>query len=366
MTWRLLAVVCGLGCFSFEPAAVPAEDLASAIDHSMPLSTIAFGSCANQDLPQPIWEAVVATKPQLFLFIGDTIYGDTTNPEEKRRAYEKLGAKPGYQKLKRTCPVFAVWDDHDYGINDMGGEHPNKARMQQVFLDFFEEPDDSPIRSQEGIYRANIFGPVGRRVQVIIFDTRYHRGPLSRVNIANGYVGYMPSEDTTVPLLGEMQWQWFEEQLKQPAEIRLIVSSIQVLPDNHPLEKWANLPHERERLFATLRRAEVGGVVFLSGDQHLGELSRQKGVLDYDAYELTSSGMTHTRGNVPAPNRYRVGRPTREKNFGLVTINWNADDPRIRLSVQNEQGAMQLQKDVLLSELQPTGNSMNVQAESRQ
>jgi alkaline phosphatase D len=43
----------------------------------MPLSRIAFGSCANQDRPQPIWDAVVEIKPQRFVFLGDNIYADT-------------------------------------------------------------------------------------------------------------------------------------------------------------------------------------------------------------------------------------------------------------------------------------------------
>jgi alkaline phosphatase D len=264
-----------------------------------------------------------------------------------------LAAKPGFRKLKASCPILATWDDHDYGTNDLGGEHPNKKQMQKVFLDFFEEPADSPVRRQEGIYQAAIYGPPGKRVQVILFDSRYHRGPLKGVDLGRGYQGYLPGDDPTVPLLGEAQWQWFEKQIQKPAEVRLIVSSIQVLPDSHPLEKWNNLPHERERLFATIRDAKLAGVVFLSGDQHLGEISKLEDVLGYDAYELTSSGMTHTREAVPAPNRYRIGRSTREKNFGLVEIDWDKADPVIQLSVRTESGEVQLQQDLKLSQLQP-------------
>jgi alkaline phosphatase D len=34
---------------------------------------IAFGSCALQDRPQPIWDVISTAKPDLFLFIGDNI-----------------------------------------------------------------------------------------------------------------------------------------------------------------------------------------------------------------------------------------------------------------------------------------------------
>ena len=70
-----------------------------------PLQRIAFGSCAKQDQPQPIWESVVATKPQLFLFIGDNIYGDSEDMAVLKQKWDLLGAQPGYQKLKQTCQI---------------------------------------------------------------------------------------------------------------------------------------------------------------------------------------------------------------------------------------------------------------------
>ena len=40
------------------------------------IDRIAFGSCAFQWDEQKIWDTVIATKPDLFLYIGDAIYGD--------------------------------------------------------------------------------------------------------------------------------------------------------------------------------------------------------------------------------------------------------------------------------------------------
>src|SRR5438094_6137873 len=86
----------------------------------MVLSRIAFGSCARQDKPQPIWDAVVAVKPDIYLSLGDTIYGDTEDMAVMKKKYDQLAAIPGWQKLKKTCPILATWDDHDYGVNDGG------------------------------------------------------------------------------------------------------------------------------------------------------------------------------------------------------------------------------------------------------
>src|SRR5262245_16802130 len=97
-----------------------------------PLTRIAFGSCAQQNRPQPIWEAVVTSNPDLFLFIGDTVYGDTKDMAVLRACYDKLAAMPGYQKLKKTCPILATWDDHDYGWNDAGADYPKRVESQQI------------------------------------------------------------------------------------------------------------------------------------------------------------------------------------------------------------------------------------------
>jgi alkaline phosphatase D len=35
---------------------------------------------------------------------------------------------------------MAVWDDHDYGVNDGGGDFPAKEISRKAFLDFFNEP----------------------------------------------------------------------------------------------------------------------------------------------------------------------------------------------------------------------------------
>ena len=95
-----------------------------------PVTRIALGSCADQDKPQPIWEAIVAQQPQLFLFLGDNVYADTEDMAVMRATYAKLAAIPGYQKLKATCPVLAIWDDHDYGVNDGGAEFAKRAEAK--------------------------------------------------------------------------------------------------------------------------------------------------------------------------------------------------------------------------------------------
>src|SRR5271155_3401521 len=80
-----------------------------------PLSRIAFGSCANQDKPQPIWDAILAYRPELFIFAGDNVYGDFNSEDagNLKRAYELARGIAGYTRLRDNISHLAVWDDHD-------------------------------------------------------------------------------------------------------------------------------------------------------------------------------------------------------------------------------------------------------------
>lgn len=331
------------------------------------LSRIGFGACAKQDMPQPIWDAVVASKPELFVMLGDNIYGDTEDMAVLKAKWDLFGQQPGYQKLKETCPVIATWDDHDYGGNDAGVEYPKKKESQQLFLDFFGVPASDPRRTREGVYGSEVHGPVGQRVQIILLDTRYFRSPLLKTGYVKGEVGegrrgiYAPQNDPTTTLLGEAQWAWFKEQLLVPAEVRIIASSIQAVADENGWEIWGNFPHERTRLFQLIRDTRASGVVLLSGDRHSAEISRlDPAIAGYPIFDVTSSSLNAPSGNKTKAgtrfanemNRYRVGLTYFDTNYGMILIDWAEADPVLRLQVCDEQGGVVLQQRVRLSELQ--------------
>jgi alkaline phosphatase D len=330
------------------------------------LTRIGFGSCAKQDKPQPIWDAVVAGKPQLFLMIGDNIYGDTEDMELLRRKYDLLGAQPGFQALRKVCPVLATWDDHDLGANDAGADFPKRDASQQIFLDFFGVAKDSPRRKQAGVYHSEIHGPPGRRVQIILLDARYFRSKLKTgfqpSEPGEGRRGkYAPNDDANATVLGELQWKWLERTLREPAELRLICSSYQAIPDEHGSEAWGNFPLERRRLFELIRDTKAEGVVLLSGDRHLAEVMRLPPAafgIGYPLYEITSSSLNAPSGNLTKAgvrfaneiNSYRVGLTFFDTNYGWVEIDWQPD-PIVRVQVRDEQGGVVLQQRLKLSEL---------------
>ncbi|MCI0685149.1 MAG: alkaline phosphatase D family protein [Gemmataceae bacterium] len=326
-----------------------------------PVERIAFGSCVHQDKPQPVWDAIVATRPQLFLMIGDNIYHDVTHDKSRKndtlaQKYARLDAQPGFRKLRQSCPLLATWDDHDYGLNDAGASYPLRRESQQAFVDFAGVPADSPRRRQEGVYHAEIFGPADKSVQVLLLDTRYFRGPLKkRAKFFPGEGPYEPSSDTAASMLGDTQWKWLADQLKKPAAVRILVSSIQVVPQDHHWEKWHNLPHERDRLFKLIRATGAAGLFCISGDRHLAELSMMDAGIGYPLYDLTSSGLNQGFGKWRKleTNRHRVMTMNTGNNFGVITIDWSRPDPRLSLQIRDEAGDIAIQERVPLSVLKP-------------
>ena len=315
---------------------------------------IVFGSCIDQNKAQPIWQSILAAKPDLFIFGGDNVYGSNQpwQLQNLKNAYASQAVQPGFAALRQGVPHVAIWDDNDMGLkNDGGVEFPHKQAAKNEFIDFWRLPADDPRRTREGLYHAHVFGPVGKRVQVILLDTRWFRSKLRITDQrdAPGKERYVPDTDPQKTMLGEAQWQWLETQLKQPAEVRLIVSGVQVIVEGHGWEGWHNFPREQEKLKQLIQKTAAKGVVLLSGDRHIGALYKSTGMQGYPLYEITSSGMTHAWAEAKEEGPNRLGELIIQNHFGLIEMDWSKQE--IQLGFQNTQGEWLKRQTIALSEL---------------
>ncbi|BDS09519.1 alkaline phosphatase D family protein [Aureispira anguillae] len=313
---------------------------------------IAFGSCSNQKKEQPILHLVADRNPNVFIYLGDNIYGDTRDMNELQQKYDRLAAKPEFQRLKKSCQILATWDDHDYGENDAGRYYPFKEASKEIFLNFWEEPKSSERWQHKGIYHAVMLENAPLKIQVILLDTRSFRDNLTerKKEKKNAYKNdYQPTLSADSTFLGAAQWAWLENQLKQTADLRIIASSNQFAHEYNGWESWTNVPHEQKRMLQLIQKTQANGVVFISGDVHWGELSKYDNPYTYPIYDITSSGLTQS-WHKTEPNKNRIGFPIRKNNFGCIEIKKDKAT-QLTFKIINKQNSTVVQHQIDLSEL---------------
>jgi len=292
--------------FTTAPPAGDAEDL-----------RIAFGSCPKwqDDRIQPIWPWVVHWAPDVFFWIGDNVYADSLDPDIIREEYRRQREIAGLQPLIQNTPSLAVWDDHDYGLNNHDRTNPVKDGAYDAFLEYWPNPSFG-LPDVKGVFYTYTWG----RVEFFVLDGRWYRDP---------------DEDPDTPgktMLGAAQFAWLTERLDESTAVFKVLVSGSGWSRNKGEggDSWAAFLHERDRLFDFIRDHEITGVVGISGDTHVGELnvipwSEHGG---YDIYDLVSSPLAQV-----IPDSWLERRPEQRiwpvyfqgSNFGLVDFRMGED-----------------------------------------
>jgi alkaline phosphatase D len=321
------------------------------------VSKIAFGSCADEDKPQPILALAAKHKPDLWVYLGDNIYGDTYDMNVLKAKYAKLAAKPEFQNLRKNVRMLATWDDHDFGSNDDGRHYPFRKESKEIFLDFFAEPKESQRYQHEGIYTSYMFEGNGKKLQLILLDNRTFRDNLRKYNgeLAKDKryfyeLDYFPHDNADSTLLGAEQWKWLESELKKPADLRIIGSGSQFSIEFNGYEAWANFPHEQKKMLDLIRTTRANGVMFITGDVHYAEISKLQADGLYPVYDVTSSGITST-WHFATPNINRIEGPIMDNHFGMITIDWKSKDPKVKMEIWDINNNQRIEHTISLSEL---------------
>ena len=270
---------------------------------------IGLGSCLDQDYPQPIWQSIKKEGLDYFIFLGDNVYGDT-----RYGSLRKM--KSAYDKQKKVLPdflndisIFSIWDDHDFGINDGGADYRFKRRAQELYIDFWEITKDDDRSNREGIYfsKNEIF--FNKKFKFIFLDTRFFRSKLKGKKS-----NYIENIEPDATILGDVQWTWFENELKSDFDFLFIFSSIQIIAKDHRFEKWSNFPNERAKLFELLEQFNDKTILF-SGDRHRAGIYRKNGII-----EVTSSSMNKPGSSFSETDSYLIGKTYPQENYGVLEI----------------------------------------------
>ncbi len=285
--------------------------------------TLGFGSCLHQDRSMAILKTIEKKELDLFMFIGDNVYGDQEDGELDKliRTY-----KQQYNNLEnflKNVSTEFIWDDHDFGINDGGSNYRYKDRAKELFLETWKIPSNDPRRLRDGLYFDKMIKKNGLKVHLIFLDNRSFKSEWKLTDEFNkeGKERYVKDFDPDKTILGKKQWQWLKDKLNEDSDIKIILSSLQILSLGHGWESWDKLPLERERLFNLIDESDVSNLFILSGDRHRGGFYRFKTNDNNDIHEFTSSSL-----NLPIPfnteekGPLRIGSTYRKANFGVVRI----------------------------------------------
>ena len=283
-----------------------------------------YGSCSGMfGASNPtIWKTIKEMHPDAFIWLGDVIYADIMIfplvfrvPTEDlwRSKYIEAKKAEGYSDLINSTRILGIWDDHDYGNNNENRFFPHKELSKKLFLEFLDEPSDSIRYQREGIYISYDYFVGNIKVKVILLDDRTYMD------------AWCPEGDT----LGEIQWEWLQNELQTETDLFLIMNGIQVNVEDRIsiTEKWHE--HSRKRLLDLLQK--YSNSILITGDVHYAEIL-EVSCYGFPLIELTTSGLTHsietTYGFLSKifislwyPYTYNNGPRIYIRNFGGIKIN---------------------------------------------
>lgn len=293
--------------------------------------SVGFGSCCKfQDDPvQHIWNGVTRAEPDLFFWLGDNIYADTLHGHVIAETYRRQRAVVSLQPLLHSVPHLAVWDDHDFGLNDHDRRNPVKDEALRQFQRYWANPVYG-LADVPGVFFQYSYGGV----DFFFLDCRYHRDPNDAPD----------GPDKT--MLGKAQIDWLKSGLKaSQAPFKILISgSGWTKAKGMGGDSWASFIHERDSLFGFIAKEKIPGVVLLSGDTHVGELNcipwSDKG--GYDFYDLVSSPLAQK----PEAGSWLARRPEirirqvyfRSNNFGHLAFDMTAPTPVMSFSLRDGLG----------------------------
>ncbi|CAM9810690.1 unnamed protein product [Chrysoparadoxa australica] len=298
--------------------------------------------------------------------MGDAVYAEHPGelPQVKEAYDDQLKNKDYAKFINSGIEMLGVYDDHDFGVNDSGSHLPFVNERKEAFLRFLGVPEtDERWEKGRGLYMSQTYGSKGKQIKVIMLDLRTHRDRFPVLNVGQAHLMVLRraiwgqlclGTEFGGDMLGEAQWQWLENELKDSeAAGHIIVSSIQVFTSNPLLESWGHFPRSKARLLDMLDEYKPRGLTFLSGDVHLAELLTgvdsadtrekcsvpQKGKMDAgeEILEVTSSGLTHScataygihacQGVFNSFPRHRAqSHHYLYENFGTVDIDWAGEE----------------------------------------
>jgi alkaline phosphatase D len=258
-----------------------------------------------------IFESMAKEKVAFMFWMGDNWYTRDVDYYDEWGLWNRAShdrSVPVIQNFLRSTSHYAMWDDHDYGPNDIGTNYILKKTSRDVFTNYWL--NTSYGMNGEGIYSMISYADV----DIFMMDDRWWR---SADEMKDSIAG-KPNPDKK--MWGQQQMEWLKNSLlHSKAPFKIIANGSQVLNPVSPFDKLLDCPAEYEELMSFLQENKIPGVMFMSGDRHHTEVIKVNRQAAYPLYDVTVSPLTagtHKFGAAEANNPYRVFGLDEKQNYG--------------------------------------------------
>ena len=297
------------------------------------------GSCAYFNEPKydrpgkpyggdsSIFETMANTPAAFHVWLGDNWY---TREVDYNTAWglfyrpSRDRSLPVLQKFMASMPQYAIWDDHDYGPNDMGKNYILKEETRKAFMSYSCNP--SYGYKGEGIYSLVSYSDV----DIFLTDDRWFR---SEVDLPDSVDGKLNPDKT---YFGKQQMDWLKNSLLfSKATFKIIATGSQILNPYSDYDCMRLYKKEYNELLDFLASNKIKGVLFFSGDRHHSEVIKmgRKGI--YPLYDVTNSPYTSGVGKVRGAeisNAARMpGTLVEAQNFSKITVSGKKNERSLKV-----------------------------------
>jgi alkaline phosphatase D len=212
--------------------------------------------------------ASAAAENPAFVFIGgDFDHRQPTALSSKRQMFKDLyDPNTLYMSdfvplILRKTPIIHQWDDHDAGVNNIDKTYPYWNLSQEVFQEYvpsYPLPSVTP-----GIWQKFSYA----QVDCFVLDCRSQRDPeLDPDNASKSML-----DGNNLGAAGQLQWLE-NGLLTSTARWKIIFTSVITNPTTKFPDGWAGYQTEWNSLSDFINTNNIQGVVFISGDLHLGAI----------------------------------------------------------------------------------------------
>ncbi len=274
-------------------------------------------------------------KPGFMLWTGDEWYTREVDYFSKWGLWYRAQfarAMPVLQPFLKSMPQWAMWDDHDYGPNDIGTNYILKEESRKVFMSYFSNP--SYGFNNQGIYTMNSWSDV----DLFMLDDRWWRSADGMLDSIEG----KPNPDKLI--LGAEQMRWLKNSLVYSgATFKVIVLGSQVLNPVSSYDNMRDFPVEYQELLDFLEIQKIEGVVFLTGDRHHSEILKVNRQGSYPLYDITISPLTsgtHVFSGNEKNNPYRVAGVDQKQNYGRIFVSGPQNNRAMKIDMVGLSGEL--------------------------